>query len=571
MVDESLSLKLETVRQHLIKIGQYVDASSAQLAGALAELSAALMELEIMVKSLHAQQAALRHSEQVFRSIVENSDDGIVLVDERGVVIEWNRKQAEITGLQRGEVLGRFIWDVQSQLAVGEYRVPQAREQLKSRILQFLNTGQIPGLGEFHEQTVQRADGTRRTIQTLPVPITTEHGFMIASTIRDVTDQRRMEAALRESEERYRALVEASPDAIVLTDLDGRIVLGNQRMAEIAGYERVDDLLGREAFDLLAPQDQERARADVRRVVEETVVRDTEYLLIRRDGRTTPIEASGSIILTANQQPSGLVIVVRDITDRKQADALVQQGNRDLVALNAELQVRNEELDAFAHTVAHDLKNPLHLIIGFAETLRPSFSDLSDEEREDALRHITRNGRKMNNIVDELLLLAEVRKTQVQMSPLDLSRILFDAQQRLTDMIHDRHAAIIAPERWPNVLGYAPWVEEVWVNYLSNALKYGGTSSAAPRVSLGADLLSDGMVRLWVHDNGDGIAPEVQARLFTPFTRLDRVRARGHGLGLSIVRRIVDKMGGQVGVTSEGVPGQGSVFFFTLPLAPQDD
>ena len=571
MIDESLGLKLETVRQHLIKIGQYVDASSAQLAGALAELSAALMELEIMVKSLYVQQEALRHSEQAFRSIVENSDDGIVLADERGVVMEWNRKQAEITGLRRGEVLGRFIWDVQSQLAVGEYRMPQAREQLKSRILQFLNTGQIPGLGEFHEQTVQRADGTRRTIQTLPVPIATEHGFMIASTIRDVTDQRRMEAALRESEERYRALVEASPDAIVLTDLDGRIMLGNQRMAEIAGYERVDELLSREAFDLLAPQDRERARADVRRVVQETIVRDTEYLLNRRDGRTTPIEASGSIILTANQQPSGLVIVVRDITDRKQADALVQQGNRDLVALNAELQVRNEELDAFAHTVAHDLKNPLHLIIGFAETLRPSFSDLSDEEREDALRHITRNGRKMNNIVDELLLLAEVRKTQVQMSPLDLSRILFDAQQRLTDMIHDRHAAIIAPERWPNVLGYAPWVEEVWVNYLSNALKYGGTSSAAPRVSLGADLLPDGMVRLWVHDNGDGIAPEVQARLFTPFTRLDRVRARGHGLGLSIVRRIVDKMGGQVGVTSEGVPGQGSIFFFTLPLAPQDD
>jgi signal transduction histidine kinase len=103
----------------------------------------------------------------------------------------------------------------------------------------------------------------------------------------------------------------------------------------------------------------------------------------------------------------------------------------------------------------------------------------------------------------------------------------------------------------------------VWVNYLSNALKYGGRP---PRLELGYDIRPMGVARLWVRDNGDGIAPEVQARLFTPFTRLDQVRARGHGLGLSIVRRIVEKMGGQVGVISEGQTGLGSLFYFTLPM-----
>ncbi len=109
-------------------------------------------------------------------------------------------------------------------------------------------------------------------------------------------------------------------------------------------------------------------------------------------------------------------------------------------------------------------------------------------------------------------------------------------------------------------LGYGPWVEEVWANYLSNAIQYGGRP---PRVELGATEQADGMVRFWVRDNGPGLTPEEQARLFTPFTRLDQVRAKGHGLGLSIVRRIVEKLGGQVGVESE--VGRGSVFTFTLP------
>ena len=112
-------------------------------------------------------------------------------------------------------------------------------------------------------------------------------------------------------------------------------------------------------------------------------------------------------------------------------------------------------------------------------------------------------------------------------------------------------------------LGYGPWIEEVWVNYLSNALKYGGMPSAPPRIELGAEPQPDGLVRFWMRDYGPGIPTESQAHLFTQFTRLDQVRAKGHGLGLSIVRRIVEKLGGQVGVISQ--VGQGSTFFFALP------
>jgi signal transduction histidine kinase len=229
---------------------------------------------------------------------------------------------------------------------------------------------------------------------------------------------------------------------------------------------------------------------------------------------------------------------------------------------NAEMEARNQDLDAFAHTVAHDLKNPMGLIIGFAELLQLGPDNLPEDEHQRAVRTIGQSARKINNIIDELLLLAEVRQVDVRTAPLDMASVVDEAQRRLGDMIEKHQAEISLPPAWPKALGYAPWIEEVWANYMSNAIKYGGQP---PRVELGADWQSDGTVRFWVRDNGPGIAPEDQARLFTPFTRLDQVRAKGHGLGLSIVRRIVEKLGGQVGV--ESCIDQGSLFYFTLPGA----
>ena len=230
----------------------------------------------------------------------------------------------------------------------------------------------------------------------------------------------------------------------------------------------------------------------------------------------------------------------------------------------AELEARNEELDAFAHTVAHDLKNPLSNVVGHSETLVEYYVTLSDKERLRSLRSIVKSAHRMDRIIDELLLLSEVRKAEVELEPLEMASIVVEAEQRLTDMIEETRAEIVEPSplAWPAALGYAPWVEEVWVNYLSNALKYGGQP---PLIELGATI-EPGKVRFWMRDNGAGIAPEDQARLFTPFTRLDQVRAKGHGLGLSIVRRIVEKLGGQVGVESQ--IGKGSVFSFTLTVVP---
>ncbi len=238
--------------------------------------------------------------------------------------------------------------------------------------------------------------------------------------------------------------------------------------------------------------------------------------------------------------------------------------------LEQEIAARDKliaELDAYAHTVAHDLKNPLTALIGFSDLLERRHHRMDSEHVERNLHLIAQNARRMTNIIDELLLLASVRKLEdIKIEPVDMPKVITETRSRLEDMITRYEADIVEPELWPAALGYGPWLEEVWANYISNAIKYGGTP---PIVELGASQQADGTICFWVCDNGPGIKPEDQARLFTPFERLSQVRAEGHGLGLSIVQRIAEKLNGQVAVESQ--VGQGSKFCFTLAAARADE
>jgi PAS domain S-box-containing protein len=256
----------------------------------------------------------------------------------------------------------------------------------------------------------------------------------------------------------------------------------------------------------------------------------------------------------------------------------LRETNTILQVQAADLAVRNADLDAFAHSVAHDLKNPLTSIMGYAEMLLDDYDLLAEEERKEFLGIIARRGVKMRQIVDELLLMSQLRNREVPLSPLNMQAIVGEAVHRLDIIRGERGAIVHIPESWPPALGYAQWLEEVWINYLSNAIKYGGHP---PEIWLGAtecDTLSGvvggavngaesdvGAIKFWVRDNGQGLSPEEQQQLFIPFTRLHTDRQEGHGLGLSIVRRIVEKCKGQVGI--ESAPGAGSTFWFTLPRA----
>jgi signal transduction histidine kinase len=226
--------------------------------------------------------------------------------------------------------------------------------------------------------------------------------------------------------------------------------------------------------------------------------------------------------------------------------------------LKRELELYNDKRDDFFGTVARDLKTPLNSIVSYAELLRDENN--SPEETQQFTNVIVQTGRRMHNIIEELQLLAEIRKTNnIELKPLNMAQIVTRSLERVSHLTTIHPAKIIVPGSWPEALGYAPWIEEIWVNYLSNAIKYG----EYPRLELGATVQPDNRICFWVQDNGPGFTPEAQAQLFTPFTSLDQVRVEGHGLGLSVVRLIAQKLNEQVGVESK--VGQGSRFFFTLP------
>lgn len=288
---------------------------------------------------------------------------------------------------------------------------------------------------------------------------------------------------------------------------------------------------------------------------------------------TIATEVGGSLAL-AIRQARLYERAQQEIAERMQAEEALRQ-------YTVELEARNAELDAFAHTVAHDLKSPVSTIVGYSDMLTQRYQNLGPDTVQEYLHTVARSSIRMSTIIDELLLLSSVRgMQQVKLYVMDMGWIVTEVLDRLRYRIEEYEAEIILPESWPKAMGHSPWIEEVWVNYISNALKYGSTP---PRVELGAEDCSAALegkkgdtgpigeqVCFWVRDNGDGLSPEEQERLFTPFERLHQVRVAGHGLGLSIVQRIVQKLGGTVGVESEGLPGKGARFYFTLPAAPSE-
>jgi signal transduction histidine kinase len=242
----------------------------------------------------------------------------------------------------------------------------------------------------------------------------------------------------------------------------------------------------------------------------------------------------------------------------------LQETNNTLMEANSSLTASNEELDAFAYTVAHDLKNPLATIVSVSDYLLEEYAEekSSDKRLWLFMESIKDTGMEGIGIIDELLLLATVRKGDVELGAVDMEKAITNVQRRLGHILEKYKAEYILPDKWPTALGYGPWLEEVWINYITNALKYGGQP---PHFELGATPQADGSIRFWIDDNGEGLSAEAQKAIFTEFTRLSQLRAEGHGLGLPIVKRIIEKLEGTVGVESE--VGKGCLFYFELPQA----
>jgi signal transduction histidine kinase len=247
----------------------------------------------------------------------------------------------------------------------------------------------------------------------------------------------------------------------------------------------------------------------------------------------------------------------------------LSQANRALSQYSQELEARNAELDTFVHTMAHDLRNYLAILILSNSFLQDDKYRLSASQRRAYEEKINAGLRRMNAVVESLLLFARVREQKkVKAHPMKMEAIVKEALRRAQDSTDypTDEVEVRLPESWPTALGYAPWVEEVWVNYLSNAIHRAGHP---PHVEVGASptpfSAGSGLAqaRFWVRDNGPGLSPERRAQLFAPFKVLEEENSDGLGLGLCVSRRIVQRLGGEVGVESE--EGRGTTLWFTLP------
>lgn len=256
------------------------------------------------------------------------------------------------------------------------------------------------------------------------------------------------------------------------------------------------------------------------------------------------------------------------VKHKEHLEELVKDRTRELTAKthqlelqSDELEAQNRELDAYAHSVAHDLKTPLTTIVGVSGLMQASGITLTPEQTRESSAVINRTAKKMNAIIDALLLLASVRRTDdVNPSIINLRELAEEACQRLERVATEYAAHIEFVGEWQNAMGYPQWIEEVWVNYISNAIKYGGTP---PHIHIGCTEIENDMIKCWVRDHGTGIALARRSELFIQFSRLDPRSSDGHGLGLSIVKRIIHRLGGDVGY--EEADGDGGVFWFTLP------
>ncbi|HVN84330.1 MAG TPA: histidine kinase N-terminal 7TM domain-containing protein [Candidatus Binatia bacterium] len=327
-------------------------------------------------------------------------------------------------------------------------------------------------------------------------------------------------------------VIDGLADGVLVLDAENRVVDANAGALRILG-RGTSAIVGRAAADVLSayPHLVEQFR---------DVAQGETEIALEVDGSEHHYALRFSPILAATGATMGRVVVARDITDRVR---LIR------------------ELDAYSRVVAHDLKNPIAVITGYASLLEMNIGDTLDGKNRKFLADTLRGCERMTRIVNELLLFARVRSIEkVAVAPVNMAGVMSEVMDRLSTIITNADAVVRAPDEWPIVEGNAAWIEEVWANYISNAIKYGGSP---PRVELGADGPGNGVVRFWVRDNGRGIAADDIDRLFREFSRVDTSVSDSHGLGLSIVKRIVEKLGGTVGVVS--AIGEGSTFWFTLP------
>jgi PAS domain S-box-containing protein len=496
-------------------------------------------------------EAALRESEERFRSVVDSANDGILVYDKQLNVIAGNLAAERIIGLPLADIVGAagFTSLLPCVHADGSPVLPDERPTRLTVKSGKPLTGQIVG--------IYRPDGSMNWVSV-------NTGFLrrpgeadwygVVSTIGDITKQRNAELALSASEALYRQTFELATTGIAHVDLTGRFMKVNRRLCEILGYSE-KELIGRSVKEISHPEDRsltDSQRMRVRSGEKPSVRFEKRY--IRQNGTIVWVDLSVALACDASGVPQYEIALFDDITERKKAEAALRGAHEELKRSNA-------ELEQFAYVASHDLQEPLRMVSSYTQLLMRRYGDKLDGDAKEFTAFIVDGATRMKQLIEDLLAYSRVGTRDRNFKPADAESSLKRALTNLRAALQDS-GATVTQDKLPTIPCDEVQLAQLFQNLIGNALKF-RQPDAAPAVHVGAAEHGEEW-EFTVRDNGIGIEPQYFERIFMVFQRLhNKGEYPGTGIGLAIVKKVVERHGGRIWVQSQ--PGAGTTFHFTMP------
>ena len=504
------------------------------------------LELEKQNEELRRAEEALRRSEERFRVAQELSLDAFTILDavrdERGAIVDF---RWVYVNPKAGQILRRSPEELTGQRLLAVLPGNKTNSDLFDRYVHVVETGepndyevcyQAEGIdGWFRNMTVKLGDG-------------------IAIYFNDITERKRTEEALRESELRLSALINAADESILLFGLDGTVLSANTTAARRIGMS-VDEILGRKAVDLIPAS---LAKSRQKRVNE--VIRTRKPVYFEDERAEIIFEHSIYPVQDKTGAISAIAVFSRDITERRRAEEELRTTHAKLARHAYELATVNRELESFSYTVSHDLKAPLRSIDGFARALQEEYADNLDATGRDYLLRVISACRRMNQLIEAMLNMARLTSGELQEKTVDLSSLAMIIVHDLRKQQPGRQVEFIIADNI-KVNGDVTMLQVLLENLFHNAWKFTGKQAGA-RIEFGSVTMDDRTV-FFVRDNGAGFDMQYADTLFMPFNRFHAASEfPGIGIGLAIAHRIVRRHNGRL--WAESAPEQGATFYFTL-------
>lgn len=508
-------------------------------------------------------QRLLLDSEQRFRALIEQTDQGITVGHPDGRILVYNRAMEEISGYSREDVERHGWFDL-------VYRSSEAKDRAMRLAVEAIEGG-LP----YAEVEITRKDGDTRWVAVATTPVVVGGETYSMSIFTDITQRKEREQELRESEERFRTLVETAPVAIFV-QTGRRFAYANQAALHLYGARSASELVGRPVMERFDPRFHDAIDERIRALNEDRQPQPAmEMVHVRLDGTKVDVETSGAPIMYEGLP--GAVVFVRDVTEAKRAAAeleqyrqhleeLVAERTRELEEVNAELQRTTESKTAFFARMSHELRTPLNSIIGFSAVLKDGVAGPLTEEQAAEVGMIHSAGRHLLSIITDLLDLtrAEVGRMSVDREWFGVNELVMEVTDILRPLAEGAGLELRAVplDTETEIESDRMKLKRILLNLGGNAVKFTREGHVELRVS--AD---DGEpIRFSISDTGPGIRADLVEHIFEPFTQGDvagDVAPEGSGLGLSISRELARLLGGDVDVASE--EGVGSTFTLTLP------